>query len=68
LTEAEAAKLIEHQLATIAQDWQSVCEEAELTEVDRKLFAGRQFLNNYALEGLHGHSAWGMPTAAHRTH
>lgn len=59
LTEAEAAKLIEHQLATIAQDWQSVCEEAELTEVDRKLFAGRQFLNSYALEGLHGHSALG---------
>lgn len=59
LTEAEAAKLIEHQLTTIAQDWQSVCEEAKLTEVDRKLFAGRQFLNSYALEGLHGHSALG---------
>lgn len=54
LTEAEAAMLIEHQLTTIAQNWRPVCEEAELTDVDRKLFAGRQFLNSYALEGLNG--------------
>lgn len=54
LTEAEAAMLIKHQLTTIAQNWRPVCEEAELTDVDRKLFAGRQFLNSYALEGLNG--------------
>ncbi|NMA97322.1 MAG: type II toxin-antitoxin system HipA family toxin [Phyllobacteriaceae bacterium] len=57
LKEAEAAALIEHQVATIARNWQSVCEEAELSEVDRKLFAGRQFLNGYALDGLNGHDA-----------
>jgi len=55
LKEAEAAALIEHQITTIAQQWQEVCAEAELSPVDRKLFAGRQFLNSYALAGLGGH-------------
>ncbi|ACP22244.1 conserved hypothetical protein (plasmid) [Sinorhizobium fredii NGR234] len=54
LKEAEAAALIEHQVTTIAKHWQAVCEEAELTPVERKLFAGRQFLNSYALDGLNG--------------
>lgn len=57
LKEAEAAALIEHQIATIANLWQEVCDEADLSPVDRKLFAGRQFLNSYALEGLDNHKA-----------
>lgn len=57
LKEAEAAAIIDHQVATIAQNWQAVCEEAELSEVDRRLFAGRQFLNDYALNDLNGHTA-----------
>ncbi len=57
LKEAEAAALIEHQITTIAQSWQEVCDEAELSPIDRKLFAGRQFLNSYALEGLDDHKA-----------
>ncbi|WP_104668478.1 type II toxin-antitoxin system HipA family toxin [Ensifer adhaerens] len=57
LKEAEAAALIEHQVATIAERWQAVCDECELSPVDRKLFAGRQFLNSYALEGLSGQKA-----------
>lgn len=57
LKEAEAAGLIEHQITTIAKYWPAVCEEAELSSVDRRLFAGRQFLNSYALEGLDGHKA-----------
>ena len=57
LKEAEAAGLIEHQITTIAKNWPAVCEEAQLSSVDRKLFAGRQFLNSYALEGLDGHKA-----------
>ncbi|MCX7329650.1 MAG: HipA domain-containing protein [Hyphomicrobiales bacterium] len=57
LKDAEAAALIEHQIATIAEHWQSVCDEAELSPIDRKLFAGRQFLNSYALEGLNSHKA-----------
>ena len=57
LKEAEAAALIEHQITSIAQHWQAVCDEAALNPVDRKLFAGRQFLNSYAPEGLVGHKA-----------
>ena len=57
LKETEAAALIEQQITTIAEQWQAVCEEAELTPVDRKFFAGRQFLNRYAIEGLDGHKA-----------
>ncbi|MDX0409237.1 type II toxin-antitoxin system HipA family toxin [Sinorhizobium medicae] len=57
LKEADATALIEHQITTIAEQWQAVCAEAELTPVDRQFFAGRQFLNNYAIEGLEGHKA-----------
>ena len=57
LKEAEAAALIERQITAIAANWQAVCEEAELSPVDRKLFAGRQFLNIYAVEGLDRHKA-----------
>lgn len=57
LKEAEAAALIERQTTTIAEHWQGVCDEADLSPVDRKLFAGRQFLNSYALDGLNGHKA-----------
>lgn len=57
LKEAEAAALLEHQIATVAEYWQAVCELAELSPVDRNLFAGRQFLNSYALEGLDAHKA-----------
>lgn len=52
LTEEDAASLIETQIATIAESWQAVCEESALTLVDQKLFAGRQFLNPYCIEGL----------------
>ena len=57
LKEAEAAVLIEHQITTIANLWQEVCDDADLSPVDSKLFAGRQFLNSYALEGLDDHKA-----------
>ncbi len=57
LKEAEAVTLIERQITMIATHWQSTCDEADLTPVDRRLFAGRQFLNEYALEGLNGQKA-----------
>lgn len=57
LKEAEAAQLIEGQIETIAAGWRSVCDEADLSPVDRRLFAGRQFLNGYALDGLQGRPA-----------
>ncbi|WP_417497950.1 type II toxin-antitoxin system HipA family toxin [Maricaulis sp.] len=52
LSEAEAVNLIEAQLAAISRNWRKVCEEAELSPVDRRLLAGRQFLNPYCLQGL----------------
>lgn len=52
LKEREAAALIQHQIATVAAGWRNACDEAALAPVDRRLFAGRQFLNAYALEGL----------------
>lgn len=57
LKEAQAAALIEQQIITIAKLWHEICDEADFSPVDRKLFAGRQFLNSYALEGLANHKA-----------
>jgi len=50
LSKDEAYKIFEHQKAVIEKNWQTVCDEAELSEVDRKLFWGRQFLNVFSIE------------------
>ena len=50
LSEQEAKCIIEHQVAIIEQHWNYVCAEAQLSEVDKKLFWRRQFLNAYAFE------------------
>lgn len=55
MKEDEAAVLIEDQITTIAEHWQDVCDEAELSPVDRRLLSGRQFFNSYALDGLDKH-------------
>lgn len=52
LNDESAKDIIIEQLTTIADEWDGVCEEAKLTETDRNLFAGRQFLNPYCDEGL----------------
>lgn len=52
LNDQQARAIIENQLVTIASAWGGVCEQAKLTETDRRLFAGRQFLNSYCIEGL----------------
>jgi serine/threonine-protein kinase HipA len=51
LTESEARELIDHQVEVIKQGWREVCDLAQMTEVDRALFWGRQFLNPYAFYG-----------------
>ncbi|EPC01513.1 hypothetical protein L861_16715 [Litchfieldella anticariensis FP35 = DSM 16096] len=51
LSRAQARDIIDHQLATIREQWESVCDEAELSPVDRDFLWGRQFLNPFALEG-----------------
>ncbi|MCA6334435.1 MAG: HipA domain-containing protein, partial [Phenylobacterium sp.] len=51
LTTERARAIIDSQLATIRAQWSSVCDQAGLTEVDRRFLWGRQFLNPFALEG-----------------
>ena len=47
----EAIVLIQHQIKVMQARWGTICDEARLTEVDRKLMWRRQFLNPFALEG-----------------
>jgi serine/threonine-protein kinase HipA len=51
LTESDARDLIDDQVSVIRHEWTEVCELAQMTEVDRSFFWGRQFLNPYAFEG-----------------
>jgi serine/threonine-protein kinase HipA len=46
-----AHAMITSQLANIRANWNQVCDEAELTEVDRAFLWSRQFLNPFALQG-----------------
>jgi len=50
LSEDDARSIFAHLAETIDQHWDTVCEEAELSEVDKKYFWGRQFLNAYSIE------------------
>jgi serine/threonine-protein kinase HipA len=52
LTAADALAIMRAQIAVIRREFESVCDEAGLTAVDRALFKGRQFLNPYAFEGM----------------
>ncbi len=52
LTEDEAIEIIKGQISTIAGEWDAICEIAGLSPTDKNLFAGRQFLNPYCVEGL----------------
>ena len=51
LTESDARELIDHQVEVIEREWREVCGLAQMTEIDRSFFWGRQFLNPYAFEG-----------------
>ncbi len=50
LSPDDAHSIFGHLTETIEKQWYAVCEEAELSEVDKKLFWGRQFLNPYSTE------------------
>ncbi len=52
LSEEEAVDIIVRQVDCIEQNWQSVCDEASLSEVDRNLLWENQILNPYVFEGL----------------
>lgn len=50
LSADQAAEVIERIKNTIEQHWVEVCDEARVSQADRKLFWGRQFLNPYIFE------------------
>lgn len=45
LSEDKAKAIIDRQHEAIETNWDAVCDEANLTQIDRKLFWKRQFLN-----------------------
>lgn len=45
----DAMAIVNHQIGVIEKEWPSVCDEANLSEMDRALFWRRQFLNPFAL-------------------
>jgi serine/threonine-protein kinase HipA len=57
LSKKQAIEIIEAQIRTIAAHWSAVCAEADLSEVDRNLLWGRQFLNPYAFYDLQDDAA-----------
>jgi serine/threonine-protein kinase HipA len=52
LSDEKARALIDAQVEAIKESWGAVCDEAGLSEVDRNLFWGRQFLNGFGFEGM----------------
>ncbi|MEA9392364.1 type II toxin-antitoxin system HipA family toxin [Acerihabitans sp. TG2] len=51
LNETEAIEIITHHIETVRARWTSICDEVALSEVDRKLFWRRMFLNPFIFEG-----------------
>lgn len=51
LNDRDARDLIDQQIGTIKREWGAICDEAELSEVDRSYLWRRQFLNDYAFDG-----------------
>ena len=51
LSDRDARHLIKDQVGMITQLWGAICDEAELSKVDRGYLWRRQFLNDYAFEG-----------------
>lgn len=49
LPRADAAALINDLQAAIEEHWNTVCDEAQLGEVDKRLLWGRQFLNPWSI-------------------
>jgi len=52
LSEKEAVAIVVHQISAIRDNWSVICEEASLSETDRTLLWGRQYLNSFAFDDL----------------
>ena len=57
LSGKEAVVIVKHQISVIGENWSAVCEEADITETDRTLLWGRQFMNAFAFDDLEGEYA-----------
>jgi serine/threonine-protein kinase HipA len=51
INDKDARELIDRQIETITRLWPAICDEAEISNVDRTYLWRRQFLNDYAFEG-----------------
>jgi serine/threonine-protein kinase HipA len=60
LSDVEARAIIDAQVEAIGVYWPEVCDEAELSAVDRAFMWRRQFLNAYAFEGYAGGEPAGL--------
>jgi len=49
LSDDDARTIFDHLIEAVEQNWKVVCDEADLSEVDRSLLWGRQFLNPYSI-------------------
>jgi len=52
LSKKEATAIVEHQISAILKNWNTVCEEAGLSETDHALLWSRQYLNPFAFDDL----------------
>jgi serine/threonine-protein kinase HipA len=50
LSDDDARAIFAHLIEAIEQNWKGVCDDADLSEVDKSLLWGRQFLNPYSTE------------------
>ena len=50
LSREDALEIFDSLSSSITENWKNVTEECELSEVDKNLLWGRQFLNPYSLE------------------
>lgn len=49
LSKNEAQEICDCIIEAIRTNWDTVCKEAELQEVEKNFFWGRQFLNSFSL-------------------
>ena len=54
LAEKEAITIVKQQLNTNITHWEAICDQVQLSEVDKKFILSRSFLNPFAFDDLKG--------------
>ena len=52
LAKEKALSIVRNQISTVVTNWSAVCDEAALSDADRRYLWRKQFLNGLAFEGL----------------